>query len=1017
MPHSVLPLTPDLATLLLAQAADLISLHDLDGQFRWASPAARYVLGYAPEALVALPGLTYVAPEDVTSVAAALAQLSADSAEGPECHVVYRALRADGALVWLESHARAVRDEATGALTMIVVVSRDVSSRERTARAARRHAAHLEAIFEHAPVGITLLRAIRAEIAGDIIDFEYVRRNGRARGDTQQVETEELAGRRLLTELPIALNTSFPRFCAALNTGQPWAGEVMYPAAQQAHWYDSAVIPLPDDELLVAWNDLTSARQLEARIVEEQRVFEAIFDSSAAGLSIFEAERDAAGAVVDFRVVRRNSQARRLLNLTSPDENALFSATYPLMMTNGLFTAMQGVLATGETYHREVSYEENMIRGWFDVYFTRLDEHRVCTSFSDLTPIRRAEEELRQEHQVLEAVFNASGAGIVVLREALPVRGGSADFEVMRANSTAARAVGLASGAEMIGTQLLRDFPLLADQELLGEYRQVLTSGEPWTVERRYAGAGISGWFRISVTRLDAHQLCVVFFDTTDAHHAEQKASDARAQLALAADAAGLGLSVREVATSELDVTATFARLYGLPPTTTRVGLATLLDLTHPDDRRTLRPSFEQGLAVAGATRQAQFRIHRADTGEERTLLSTARAIAVDGRPERVLSVTLDVTDTARAHVANEQLHYWKALTEGLPEILWVADATSTTTHLFNRRWFDYTGHSEDILRNDPWVRAIHPADAADPEMQRVVREQIAVGLAYEVKFRLRRHDGAWRWFLTRAVPLLNAAGLITNWVGLTMDIHEREVAERALRRANADLDTFVYAAAHDLKSPIDNLEAVIVALREEFAERLRTYPSPFDAAIGELCDHAERAVSRFRVTLADLAQVVDSQAPDHLPDQSLDLATYVADLVLDMEAEFVAAHGTLCLDLDVPTLRALPPRHLRTVLFNLIGNALKYRQPARPARLWLRTRAVSASWIELALTDNGLGLDSARAARAFELFGRLHPGAAGGTGIGLFIVRRVVEQAGGKLRVNGRIGEGTTFAIRLPRH
>ncbi|MBC7447696.1 MAG: PAS domain-containing sensor histidine kinase [Hymenobacteraceae bacterium] len=413
---------------------------------------------------------------------------------------------------------------------------------------------------------------------------------------------------------------------------------------------------------------------------------------------------------------------------------------------------------------------------------------------------------------------------------------------------------------------------------------------------------------------------------------------------------------------------------------------------------------------VAGS-QPAQPRHHHA--AAESAVPDTVRS---DGHPTRPIPMPFAALE-AGSSAASLQLQYWQALVDTLPEILWLAGPNSRTTQLLNQRWYDYTGHTAEVLLDQSWVRAMHPADLIDSELQGDSQARIAAGQAYEIKLRLRRHDGAWRWFLMRAVPLRDHAGTLTNWLGLTMDIHERELAERALRRANADLDTFVYAAAHDLKSPIDNLEAVVSALREEFSERLRAYPSPYDDAIATLYDHAERAVSRFRATLADLAQVVDSQAVEPVSQQALDLATHVADLVLDMEAEFVAARGTLCLDLHVPTLRALPARHLRSVLFNLIGNALKYRQPDRPARLWLRTRAIGASWIELALTDNGLGLDSTRAARAFELFGRLHPGAAGGTGIGLFIVRRVVEQAGGKLRVNGRVGEGTTFAIRLPRY
>ncbi len=495
------------------------------------------------------------------------------------------------------------------------------------------------------------------------------------------------------------------------------------------------------------------------------------------------------------------------------------------------------------------------------------------------------------------------------------------------------------------------------------------------------------------------------------------QATGADSPLALAADAAAIGVSVREIGTQVLSVSPAFARVYGLPPETRHVALQTLLDLTHPDDRRTIRPVFEAALNEPGNTAQTQFRIRRADTGEERTLLSTARAEGTaDGRVARILSVTLDVSELAEARVAAEQQAYWQRLIDGLPEILWVSDSSSQITQLLNQRWFEYTGQTSEVLLNQTWNRAFHPVDLAEILAKGESLARIAAGEPYEVKFRIRRHDGAWRWFLARAVPLPAPDGSIANWVGLTMDIHERELAEQRLRRANADLDTFVYTAAHDLKSPIDNLEAIISGLYEEISSRRAHFQDALlDASQDVLLDHATRAIGRFRATLADLAQVVDTQIEADGPVEALNLTTQVADIVLDMEAEFAAAHGFICLDLRIATLRALPARHLRSVLFNLISNALKYRSPGRPARLLLRTRPIGAGRVELSLSDNGLGLDPQRAARAFELFGRLHPGAAGGTGIGLFIVRRIVEQAGGQLQVRGRPGEGTTFAIRFP--
>ena len=1144
----MLPLPPDLALLLLEQATDCISLHDPDGTVRWASVAAHELFGVPPETLVGRSPLGLLHPDERPWAAQALVSMLKQAGSAPYVTRPFRVRHAEGTQRWLEIRVRALRDAATGRATQLVVVSRDVTPRvEAEQQAAAERELH-ERLFEDSMVGETILKAIRDPATGAIVDFQHIRRNRRAREQAllhgDPVEAVGPGTPTMLQRFPASATTTFPRFREVLANGQPWEGEQPYQTPAGRNGYVTRIAPLSADQIRISWLNLTPVQELTARLTEEQHLFGAVFELSAAGLSIFEAVRDAGGRVADFRIVRRNPQALWLLNLSTTDVGALISEQYPLMMTNGLMATFAQVIETGESWHQEVRYQEPPIDGWYDVFVTRLDEARICLSFTDLTPIRRAEERLAESQTGLALGAEVAGLGLAdrdlrtgrvrltpqyarlcclpetalemdvaelrarvnpldqqtagwppdptgappaleretrlrfrrfdtdeerlfltrtrLLHDAQgePVRLLSATLDITDSQThinraaaaenqlaLAAEVAGMGTTERFIGTDELLISPayarligLPADtsriklanvvalfnptdiRDVFIPYQQAIERGEQAGAIRLRGHRADTGapFTLLAMARLwpgPPARVQSAALDITTLVEVEQAALDAQAQLALAAEATGLGLSIRDVAADTLAVTPAFAELYGLPPSTARVRLSQLLDLTHPDDRRTLRPAFEAALGQPGRTGQAQFRIRRADTGHERVLLSTARAEGdTHGITRRVLAVTLDVTDIARARAATEQLRLWQTLTDGLPEILWVSGPGLMKTEMLNQRWYDYTGHTPAVLLDQSWVRAVHPEDLASPTTNAAVRQALAEGTPYELKMRLRRHDGIWRWFLARAAPLFDSAGTLTHWVGLTMDIHEREMAERALRRANADLDTFVYAAAHDLKSPIDNLEAVISALQEEYDERRRNFPSPFDDTIAALHRHAEQAVGRFRATLADLAQVVDTQAPPDAPDQPLGLATHVADLVLDMEAEFATAHGLLCLDLQVSAVRGLPARHLRSVLFNLIGNALKYRHPDRPARLWLRARAIGASWVELALTDNGLGLDSAKAARAFELFGRLHPGAAGGTGIGLFIVRRVVEQAGGKLRLNGRPGVGTTFAIRLPR-
>ncbi len=227
------------------------------------------------------------------------------------------------------------------------------------------------------------------------------------------------------------------------------------------------------------------------------------------------------------------------------------------------------------------------------------------------------------------------------------------------------------------------------------------------------------------------------------------------------------------------------------------------------------------------------------------------------------------------------------------------------------------------------------------------------------------------------------------------------------LIHTNADLDTFVYTASHDLKAPITNIEGLLLALREQLPVTAQQAP-----LVARILDLMQDAVVRFQQTiahLADIAQLQYSQAAD-----TVDLAALVADVRLDLAPLLEATHATLTIDLDpeAATLR-LAAKTLRSVVYNLLSNALKYRHPSRPPLVALRAYC-SAGRVLVAVHDNGLGLTEAQQNQLFGMFRRLHTHVEG-SGVGLFMVKRLVENAGGTITVQSQIGVGSTFIVSLP--
>ena len=235
----------------------------------------------------------------------------------------------------------------------------------------------------------------------------------------------------------------------------------------------------------------------------------------------------------------------------------------------------------------------------------------------------------------------------------------------------------------------------------------------------------------------------------------------------------------------------------------------------------------------------------------------------------------------------------------------------------------------------------------------------------------------------------------------------ELRAANQQLARTNADLDNFVYAASHDLRQPVNNLLGLFAEIK-----RAATFADPADARVLHFVDKSLHALS---TTISDLATVVkENRQAAPLPPEPVILADLAADVLTTLHPQVAATGATIQLDFsalpEVPYVRS----SLRTILLNLLANALKYRHPDRTPRVGIRT-AYAAGQPVLEVQDNGLGIDlAAHGQELFQLFRRFHPRAAEGTGVGLFLVNRLVQSQGGRIEVASEVGQGTLFRVFL---
>jgi signal transduction histidine kinase len=259
--------------------------------------------------------------------------------------------------------------------------------------------------------------------------------------------------------------------------------------------------------------------------------------------------------------------------------------------------------------------------------------------------------------------------------------------------------------------------------------------------------------------------------------------------------------------------------------------------------------------------------------------------------------------------------------------------------------------------------------------------------------------DEAYRAFLS----------LVADYAGRALarvaTSHEAQRLNQALREANAALDSFVHIAAHDLKAPANNLARLLELYAEEAAGADRD----------QVIVLARQEVQRLTATIQGLVQVLHTQhGAASAPAEQVPLAQVFETVQAEVGGLLHQQQGQLVADFTAAPVAYFPRIYLESILKNLVSNALKYRDPARPPLVQVRSYREAGATV-LVVADNGRGIDLARDRdRLFQPFTRL-TAEGEGAGLGLHLIQAIVHQRGGTLDVSSALGVGTTFTVGLP--
>lgn len=233
----------------------------------------------------------------------------------------------------------------------------------------------------------------------------------------------------------------------------------------------------------------------------------------------------------------------------------------------------------------------------------------------------------------------------------------------------------------------------------------------------------------------------------------------------------------------------------------------------------------------------------------------------------------------------------------------------------------------------------------------------------------------------------------------------ELEEINSQLKKVNEDLDNLVYTASHDLKSPISNIEGLLNTLVDSLPQETKN-----NDFIKEVLSMMGSSIDRFRRTIQDLTEITKIQKSiEEEGEQEIVFKDIINDIQISIQDIINQSGANIVLKLKAPKIK-FSRKNLSSIISNLLSNALKYRSPDRQSEILIETKQ-EKNFTILIVKDNGLGMNLKNGVKIFTMFKRLHDHVEG-SGLGLYIVKRIISNAGGYIEVDSEVNQGSTFRV-----
>jgi PAS domain S-box-containing protein len=362
------------------------------------------------------------------------------------------------------------------------------------------------------------------------------------------------------------------------------------------------------------------------------------------------------------------------------------------------------------------------------------------------------------------------------------------------------------------------------------------------------------------------------------------------------------------------------------------------------------------------------------------------------------------------------------ALGDLLPYPIWLATPNGSLFY-FNQAVYNYSGMKDSDFMHGNWINIVHPDDRAK-NMSKWLHS-VTTNEQFIFEHRFRRHDGEYRWHLSRGVPKMNRNGEVILWVGTTLDIHEQKMHSQILEdkvrertheliMRNKELEQFAYVASHDMQEPLRKIQTFISILLKSDVDNLSDTQK-------QLLYKIDAATFRLRNIIKD---ILNYSHQTGLGEQitRVDINSVIKLVHKDLELLIKEKNGRIIIH-NMPVVFGIQGQ-VNQLFYNIIHNALKFSKKDIPPLIRISTSFITQEYLQdpsekelsLSITDNGIGFEEKYTDKIFGLFQRLHDRHTfDGTGIGLALCKKIAENHNWKIRAVSTYGMGTTIELKIP--